>query len=74
MRLEGLPVRLDANGGAMHHKVIIIDEERVITGSYNFSKNASRRNDENVLMIDSKDIAAQYLKEFDRIYRESRDR
>lgn len=74
MRLEGLAVRLDSNGGAMHHKVIIIDEERVITGSYNFSKNASRRNDENVLMIDNRDIAAQYLKEFDRIYKESKDR
>ncbi len=69
MRVENLPVILDKNRYIMHHKVIIIDEELVITGSYNFSKNASKKNDENVLMIQNKEIAAKYLKEFKRLYR-----
>jgi len=69
MQVEGLPVKIDKNRYAMHHKVIIIDGERVIMGSYNFSKNASKRNDENVLMIDNREIAAEYIKEFDRLYR-----
>ena len=30
----------------VHHKVIIIDERTVITGSFNFSGNAARNNDE----------------------------
>ncbi len=64
MKLEGVPVRLDHNRGAMHHKVIIIDGERVIMGSYNFSRNANRSNDENILIIDNKEIASLYLSEF----------
>jgi phosphatidylserine/phosphatidylglycerophosphate/cardiolipin synthase-like enzyme len=68
MKLEGLPVKLDHNRNLMHHKVIIIDEYRVITGSYNFSKNAKKFNDENVLMIDNREIAAEYLAEFNRLY------
>ncbi len=69
MLLEGVPVKLDRNRHNMHHKVIIIDERRVITGSYNFSRNASRNNDENILIIDNGGIAAGYLAEFRRVYR-----
>ncbi len=63
-KLEGLPVHLDKNKNRMHHKVIIIDEKILITGSYNFSKNANEKNDENIIIIHNKDIAGSYLKEF----------
>lgn len=70
MKKAGLRVALDKNRGAMHHKVIVIDEETVITGSYNFSKNAEERNSENLLIIKGNpDIAQAYLAEFDRIAR-----
>jgi phosphatidylserine/phosphatidylglycerophosphate/cardiolipin synthase-like enzyme len=69
MVLAGLDLRLDANQNKMHHKVILIDGEIVITGSYNFSRNAEEKNDENVLIIHSVEIAQQYLLEFERIYR-----
>ncbi len=68
MKLEGLPVKVDRNRFQMHHKVIIIDDYRVITGSYNFSKNAALRNDENILIIDNREIAKQYIDEYNRIY------
>jgi phosphatidylserine/phosphatidylglycerophosphate/cardiolipin synthase-like enzyme len=68
MKLEGLTVKLDHNRNLMHHKIIIIDGVRVIMGSYNFSRNANRSNDENILIIDNKDIAAEYLFEFKRLW------
>ncbi|MCP4762545.1 MAG: DUF1669 domain-containing protein, partial [archaeon] len=68
MKIEGLPVKFDRNRYKMHHKVIIIDEERVITGSYNFSKSANLNNDENILIIENKKIALEYLKEFRKLY------
>lgn len=68
MKIEGVPVKVDRNRYKMHHKVIIIDNFRVITGSYNFSKNASRRNDENIIIIDNKHAAEQYIHEFNRLY------
>ena len=64
----GLDVWLDANPRLMHHKVIIIDGQVVITGSYNFSNNAEQYNDENTLIIHDPGIAAQYLAEFQQIY------
>jgi phosphatidylserine/phosphatidylglycerophosphate/cardiolipin synthase-like enzyme len=64
----GLDVRLDGNPRNMHHKVLIIDGRTVVTGSYNFTANAERRNDENVLVVHNPQIAAQFLEEFHRLY------
>ena len=69
MKLEGIPVVVDKNPYSMHHKVIIIDGYRVITGSYNYSKNASKRNDENILIVDNAKIADRYISEFKVLYR-----
>jgi len=64
----GLDILLDGNPNNMHHKVIIIDQKVVITGSYNFSSSAETRNDENTLVIHDAAIAAVFMKEFSRIY------
>ena len=64
----GFDVRQDTNPSTMHHKVIIIDEETVITGSFNFSQNAMQSNDENLLIIKDRDFARQYMDEFNRVY------
>ena len=70
MKKAGLPVIQDRNRRAMHHKVIVIDAETVITGSYNFSKNAEERNSENLLILKGNpDIAQAYLSEFERVTR-----
>ncbi len=66
-QLAGLPVYRDGNLGQMHHKVFIIDQQIVITGSYNFSASAERTNDENVIIFFDPQIAAQYLDEFRRV-------
>lgn len=67
----GLPVRQDGNPGTFHHKVFVIDEQIVITGSLNFSDNANDSNDENVLILANAEIAAQYLAEFERRWAEA---
>jgi len=50
----------DKVAGIAHNKVIIIDENTVITGSFNFTENADKRNAENVIILDSRDIAKNY--------------
>jgi phosphatidylserine/phosphatidylglycerophosphate/cardiolipin synthase-like enzyme len=60
-------VESDGNPGTMHHKVIIIDDRIVITGSFNFSRNANENNDENVLIIDNPALAQQYVQEFNKV-------
>jgi phosphatidylserine/phosphatidylglycerophosphate/cardiolipin synthase-like enzyme len=67
-RIAGLDVRLDGEPGLMHHKVMIIDRQTVVVGSYNFTASAEETNDENLLVIHSPEIAAQFLQEFRRVY------
>ena len=67
-RVAGLNVHLDGNLGQMHHKVMVIDGEIVVVGSYNFTASAETTNDENILVIYNPEIAAQFLQEFQRVY------
>lgn len=69
----GMDILQDGNPYMMHHKVLIVDEAIVITGSYNFTRNAAENNDENALIIYSPEIAAQYLEEFQRVYRQAEE-
>jgi phosphatidylserine/phosphatidylglycerophosphate/cardiolipin synthase-like enzyme len=68
LRQAGIDVRLDSFQGAMHHKVIVVDGQVVIFGSYNFSRNAETSNDENLLIVYSPAIATQFESEFERLY------
>lgn len=63
-----LEVRIDGIEGQMHHKVFIVDESIVVLGSYNFSRAAEERNDENLLIIYNEAIAGQFLLEFERVW------
>ena len=68
LRKKKLDVIQDGNPYVLHHKVIVIDEDIVILGSFNFSNNADKSNDENILIVYNSDIADQFLAEFDRLY------
>jgi phosphatidylserine/phosphatidylglycerophosphate/cardiolipin synthase-like enzyme len=57
---QGVPTMIDANHAIAHHKVIVIDGEVVITGSFNFTKAAQEKNAENLLIIRDQALAAQY--------------
>lgn len=67
----GLPVLLDGNPYTLHHKFMVIDGRIVVTGSYNFTKAAEQKNDENVLIIHDADIAQKYLNEFKRVWQQA---
>lgn len=69
---ENIPVKQDGNPNTFHHKVIVIDNEIVITGSYNFSDSARDDNSENVLIIHSPQIAQQFTEEFNRRFNDTR--
>jgi phosphatidylserine/phosphatidylglycerophosphate/cardiolipin synthase-like enzyme len=70
-RSAGLDVRLDANPNQMHDKVMIIDSQIVVTGSFNFTYSAENTNDENMLVIYNPQVAGLYLAEFERIFNQA---
>ncbi len=63
----GCNVLMDGNPSLMHNKLFIIDDETVITGSFNFSANAVENNDEDMLVIKSPEIAKAFKASYDRI-------
>jgi phosphatidylserine/phosphatidylglycerophosphate/cardiolipin synthase-like enzyme len=52
LKQGGMDVLEDGNCYILYHKVIVIDERTVITGSYNFTSSAEKDNDENLLIVD----------------------
>jgi len=70
LRDQGLDIYLDSHPEKMHHKVLIIDEMIVVTGSYNPTRSAELKNDENTLVIHDQDIANIFQAEFEWIYQE----
>jgi phosphatidylserine/phosphatidylglycerophosphate/cardiolipin synthase-like enzyme len=65
------PFILDKNYKTFHHKILLIDDKHILTGSYNFTKSALENNDENAVIIsDNKDIYEAYENEFDILWEE----
>lgn len=58
----------DKNKRKMHHKVFIIDNETIVTGSFNPTLSADTKNDENIIIIKDKRIADLFLTEFESLW------
>lgn len=56
----GIPVWIDTTVAIAHNKLIIIDSNLVIGGSYNYTASAEKRNAENVTFIESAANAALF--------------
>jgi phosphatidylserine/phosphatidylglycerophosphate/cardiolipin synthase-like enzyme len=56
----GVTVLIDAKHEIAHNKVILVDGEVVITGSFNFTGHAETHNAENLLVIRDEDLAHTY--------------
>ncbi|MBL4847132.1 MAG: hypothetical protein JKY65_16550 [Planctomycetes bacterium] len=63
----GAKVRFDRNPDTLHHKVIIIDDKTVCTGSFNFTVSADRSNDENMIIVQSRAVARTFSRELRRM-------
>ncbi|MTK63182.1 MAG: phospholipase D family protein [Methanobacterium sp.] len=51
LRNAGIPTVIDDKPAIAHNKVMIIDNQVVITGSFNYTKSAQERNAENLLVL-----------------------
>ena len=66
-RDSNINILLDVNPYTMHEKMIIIDDRVVILGSYNPTKAATLKNDENILIIRDNELAQSALNEYYRV-------
>ena len=67
---SGIKTKVDYVQGIAHNKVIIVDQSKLISGSYNFSAAANTKNSENMLFINDENLAMiykdQWLKRFNK--------
>ena len=56
----GISTFIDARHAIAHNKVMVIDGQSVLTGSFNFTKAAEEKNAENLLFRKGKELASKY--------------
>jgi phosphatidylserine/phosphatidylglycerophosphate/cardiolipin synthase-like enzyme len=61
---KGIKVRISNNNYIMHNKFAIIDKRLLLTGSYNWTFSANKRNDENLMVIDDPEIIEIFQNQF----------
>ncbi len=67
----GVETLIDDRHAIAHNKIMIIDGQIVITGSYNFTKAAEKSNAENLVIIESPEVAGKYLQNWQKHHRHS---
>jgi phosphatidylserine/phosphatidylglycerophosphate/cardiolipin synthase-like enzyme len=61
-------IRFATSPRFLHHDVVVIDDETVITGSVNFDRKGPEVNDENIVFIPDPMLARKYAVEFSRLW------
>lgn len=61
VREAGIHTVIDSKHAVAHNKIMIIDQDTVVTGSFNFTKSAEEKNAENLIILRSSELARMYL-------------
>lgn len=61
----GIDLKFDHSVKIAHNKVMIIDNAKVLTGSYNWTHSAEYKNAENIIFIESDPIVKKYVEYFE---------
>ncbi len=64
LAMAGIPVWIDYSPRIAHNKVMVIDNAEVLTGSFNWTVSADQHNAENLVIIESLQVAASYETNF----------
>ena len=73
LRRAGITVYIHPEPVSMHSKVILIDDALLITGSFNLTWSADRKNVENLMILrDKPGIAKAYLEQFKKLKAKSK--
>lgn len=54
----------------MHNKFAVLDQGVVLTGSFNWTTQAAKFNQENILFFENQEMAKKYHNEFEKLWEE----
>lgn len=68
----GIPIKSNKrrHDGLMHHKFLIIDNKKVVMGSFNWTTSAVQNNYESVIISSHKSTVEEYSRHFARMWSE----
>jgi phosphatidylserine/phosphatidylglycerophosphate/cardiolipin synthase-like enzyme len=64
-------VEVSEQARLLHHKFAVIDGRYVVTGSYNWTESAERRNRENLVILDCPEVAQAFSAAWESIRKHS---
>lgn len=67
---KGIPIKLDNEPDHMHHKFALFDQHYALTGSYNWTRSAADRNEENILITNDQQTIRSFQSKFDQLWDE----
>ncbi len=65
----GIPLCVDRSPFHMHHKFAVIDEQILLTGSYNWTRGASRDNEENLIVTSDPRFVFPFRETFNHLWK-----
>ena len=72
MQNVGIEIKEDKRSGIMHQKFMIVDGKTSLTGSMNLTTTSMYQHNNNVLVIQSPELATNYTEEFKRMFEEGK--
>lgn len=69
VRSAGVEVVVDRTSAHMHHKFAIVDGERLLNGSYNWTRSACDFNEENLIVTNDPALVERFTAQFERLWR-----
>lgn len=70
---KDIKIKIDQTPNHMHHKFCIADNKVLLSGSYNWTRSAAERNQENIIITEEPSLVKAHLKEFDRLWNKLAD-
>ncbi|GGG07645.1 phospholipase D-like domain-containing protein [Paenibacillus abyssi] len=64
----GIPVKVNNHQGYMHLKILIADNDKIVTGSYNYTNKAKSSHDEVIVILEDNHIAQKWTDQFNRMW------
>lgn len=68
---RGIATRMDTSPNHMHHKYAIFDGKILLNGSFNWTRSATDRNEENITVLEHAALIAKFQKNFEALWREA---
>ncbi len=69
LKQNGIKVKMDNSSSHMHHKFAVFDKSILASGSFNWTRSASKYNQENIIVTTDQKLVRDFIKCFDNLWK-----